>query len=150
MDFSVKIEGLDRLEQTTQRIREAVAAELAAAMYASAKKIEAEAKRSIAQGGKTGRLYKRGKNVFHRASAPGEAPATDTGLLINSIRGDLDRGGLANGVLQGNVTVGVDYGKMLEFGTQKIAPRPFLFPAFEKSKAWIVDRLNAAVRKGLS
>jgi len=41
----------------------------------------------------------------------------------------------------------VKYATMLEFGTSKMAARPFLIPALEKSKAWIADRLNRAVRK---
>jgi hypothetical protein len=38
----------------------------------------------IASGPATGRIYKRGTR-FHRASAPGEFPKTDTGVLVSSI-----------------------------------------------------------------
>jgi hypothetical protein len=36
---------------------------------------------------------------------------------------------------------------MLEFGTRNMAARPFMFPALEKSKDWIRERLQQAVRR---
>jgi HK97 gp10 family phage protein len=145
VEFSVKVEGLAKIDKATKDVREAVAREINKALYASAKKVEAEAKRSIAEGGKTGRTYTRG-GITHRASAPGEAPATDTGRLVNSITGELvkDKGGEAEVRAGGGV---VNYARALEFGTTKMAARPFLFPALEKSKGWIKGRLDAAVRK---
>lgn len=148
MELSVEVKGLDKLEGATKRIREQVAQELAKGMYVSMKRVEGEAKRSIVSGGKTGRLYQRG-NVLHRASAPGEAPASDTGRLVNSIIGDVDRTELRRGVLQGSVTARTLYAKMLEFGTIKIAARPFMHPAFEKSKRWITERMSEAVKRGM-
>jgi HK97 gp10 family phage protein len=38
------------------------------------------------------------------------------------------------------------YAKALEFGTTKMSARPFLFPAAEKNRQWITDRLAKAVR----
>jgi HK97 gp10 family phage protein len=142
MEFSVKIEGLDRIDRATREMQEAVASELKKALLASAKKVEGEAKRSIASGGKTGRIYKR-RTVTHQASAPGEAPATDTGRLINSLHSS--QSGSESVVVAGGGAV--KYAPMLEFGTRTIAARPFMFPALEKSKAWITERLAAAVRK---
>ncbi len=136
--MSFKVEGLDRIENAARRVRDEVAKELTKALYASAKKVEAEAKKSVLSGGKTGRVYTR-RTVTHRASAPGEAPASDTGRLVNSI----------NGTLAGTtaeVTASARYSRPLEFGTAKMAARPFLFPALEKSRAWIQERLNRAVR----
>jgi HK97 gp10 family phage protein len=72
---------------------------------------------------KSGRIYRRG-SVEHIASAAGEPPASNTGRLVNSIATEYDQAALA-----GRVVVGVDYGLMLEYGTQKIEPRPFLRPA---------------------
>ena len=39
--------------------------------------VEGEAKQSIQRGTKSGKLYKR-RSVVHQASAPGEAPASDS------------------------------------------------------------------------
>jgi len=143
MDFSVKVEGLDKIDAATQAVRQAVAAELNKAVYASAQKVVAEAKKSILDGNKSGRTYKR-RTVSHKASAPGEAPASDTGRLVNSLHAQAGGPGEALAIAGSS---SVKYAKMLEFGTSKIAARPFMIPALEKSKAWIADRLNRAVRK---
>lgn len=148
MEVSIHVEGLDRIERGTEAARKAISEELAKAMQASMLRVEREAKQSILNGQKSGRLYKFG-NVFHRASAPGEAPASNTGRLVNSIRGRVDTSALKQGRLEGTVSVNVSYGRPLEFGTSKMAARPFLFPALEKSKEWIRERLNKAVRDGV-
>jgi len=141
MDFSVKVEGLDKIQNATLAVQKAVEAELKKGLYASAKKVEGEAKRSITAGGKTGRIYKR-RSVTHQASAPGEAPASDTGALVNrGFRVEPEDTSLSVAVI-----VGTEYAKALEFGTTKMAARPFMFPALEKSKAWIAERLAQAVR----
>jgi HK97 gp10 family phage protein len=146
MDFSVKIEGLDALESSTQAIRDAVANQINVAVYASAQQVRTEAIKSIQDGEKTGRVYKHG-TVTHRASAPGEAPASDTGRLVNSITAYAGGNGEAFTVAgRGTVT----YAPLLEFGTSKMAPRPFMLPALEKSKAWITARLQDALRRGLA
>lgn len=78
---------------------------------------------------RTGGLYKVTGYKFHRASAPGEAPATDTGALVNS--------GYAKRARQALWRVGftTEYAAPLEYGTPKILPRPFLRPAVEQYRA---------------
>lgn len=76
----------------------------------------------------TGREYPRGGRV-HRASAPGEPPAVDTGELRASIGAEQ-----VGGVLR--VGSGLPKAAGLEFGTTTpsggtVAPRPFMRPAFE-------------------
>lgn len=144
MDFSVKIEGLDKLDKATADIQKAVAVELDKALYASAQQVVTEAKKSVLEGGKSGRVYKR-RTVIHQASAPGEAPASDTGRLVNSLHAEAGQGE-ALAIAGGSSVV---YANMLEFGTSKMAARPFMFPAFEKSKAWIMARLQDAVRRAI-
>lgn len=68
---------------------------------------------------KTGRVYKR-RGVEHQASSGGEPPASDTGRLVNSITTSYD---VQN--LTGTVGVHTAYAAFLEFGTQKLVPRPF-------------------------
>lgn len=143
MDFSFKIEGLDKITAATDAVRQEVAVQINKAAYASAQKVSAEAKKSILDGQKTGRTYKR-RTVTHQASAPGESPASDTGRLANSINSYAVGNGEAISVA-GRGTV--EYAAMLEFGTSEIAPRPFMITALEKSRAWITDRFNKAVRK---
>lgn len=145
MDFSFQIDGLDALEQQSTRVRQSVANEINKAVYASAQKVATEAKKSILDGKKSGRFY-RLRTVEHRASAAGEAPASDTGRLVNSIQSYATGNGEAITVA-GRGTV--HYAPLLEFGTARMAARPFLFPALEKSKAWIRQRLADALRRGL-
>jgi HK97 gp10 family phage protein len=146
VDFSVTIEGLDKLQTASAAIRQAVADEINKAVYASAQQVATEAKRSLQEGGKSGRIYKR-RSVTHQASAPGEAPATDTGRLVNSISAYTGGDGEAFTVAGRGTAL---YAPLLEFGTSRIQPRPFMFPALEKSKAWITARLQQALQIGLA
>ncbi len=144
MEFSFKIDGLDKIGQASARMQAEVGKEVEKALYASALRIEKEAKQSIMSGSKSGRIYKRG-TITHRASAPGEAPASDTGRLANSITSYINKiSALEAFIVAGRGTV--KYARMLEYGTAKMGARPFMFPAYEKSKAWIQERLNKAVR----
>ena len=79
----------------------------------------------------------------HRASAPGEAPASDTGNLVNQSSVELD------GALASIVRFFAKYASWLEFGTSRMAARPFIIPAVERSRQWIIDRLTEAVRRGM-
>lgn len=91
------------------------------------------------QGGpKSGKTYRRG-NVTHRASAPGQYPASDTGVLASSVRMIMPSAGSIRGEVGTNVT----YGKYLEFGTSKMAARPWLLPSFKKAKIGVEAELKA-------
>ena len=83
----------------------------------TALRIEETAKTSMA-GPKSGRMY-----GAHQASAPGESPAIDTSNLANSI------GTEAMGGASHMVYAGTEYALSLEFGSPRVAPRPFLGPA---------------------
>lgn len=144
MEFSIQITGLDRLASKSQLVAKIAAEEVNKALYVSAKQVEKEAKQSILSGDKTGHTYTRG-NVAHRASAPGEAPASDTGRLVNSINTEVSKSALESTVSAGSGAV--KYARMLEFGTTKMAARPFLFPALEKSKPFIRARFDQALSK---
>lgn len=72
---------------------------------------------------RTGRLYKRGRNAYHRASAPGELPSPDFGILRNSTNFEIFSGPGGN---YGQVGVFAEYAAALELGTERMAARPFL------------------------
>ena len=140
------MEGLERISKANDRVKAEVVKELEKALYFSAQKVQREAQDSIRKGQKSGRIYKRG-GVTHRASAPGEAPASDTGRLINSITAHINK--ISLNKLESFVVAGrgvVKYARMLEFGTAKMGARPFMLPAYLKNKTWIIERLNKAVR----
>jgi HK97 gp10 family phage protein len=89
---------------------------------------------SILKGTKSGRVYRR-RGITHQASAPGEAPAADLGRLAQSIAIKHTPG---SGVAR--VIVGSRYGRMLEQGTRRMRPRPFLGRAAARVKAEGVGR----------
>ena len=81
--------------------------------------IRSTAQRKILSGPKTGRMY--GK---HRASAPGQSPASDTGRLVQGIVVEP-----ADEPLAFDVKSLADYAGFLEYGTSRMAPRPYLEPS---------------------
>lgn len=103
---------------------------------ATAKDIQADVQVDMA-GPKSGRWYQN-----HRASAPGEAPAMDTGTLANSI--DTERESPGAWVVYTNV----DYAEYLEFGTVRMASRPAFVPAAERNAQGFTDRIADAIAGG--
>ena len=77
----------------------------------------------------------------HKSSAPGEPPASVTGFLVSNIKWFIDGDGLG-----GEVRSRAFYSKFLEFGTSKMLPRPFMFPALEKNRQKIITRIKKAVK----
>lgn len=144
-DFTVQIEGLDKIQGAFKLAPELVRQEVNKALFVSAKEVEKQAKISILSGKKTGRAYKR-RSITHQASAPGEAPASDRGRLVGSINSFPGDG--ESVVIAGNGAV--HYARLLEFGTSKMAPRPFFFPALEKSRQFIKTRLAEAISRALA
>lgn len=78
----------------------------------------------------------------HRASAPGDPPKSDTGMLQRKMDWEPKAFPAKKGDTL-SVTVGVadlDYAVMLEEGTKFMKPRPFLAPAADKeSKTMVKD-----------
>ena len=97
----------------------------------------------IQRGPKTGIIYQR-RGVSHQSSAAGEAPATDTGRLANSITFEQ--------VGPVSVTVGSDlvYAAYLEYGTTRMPkPRPVWRPAVEAMTPKFRKRLLLALGMAL-
>ena len=104
--------------------------------------IRGEAIKSIQAGAKSGIVYEKyNPRRSHRASAPGQAPASDTGNLVSKI---IVKQKTKNIV---NVESNADYSAFLEYGTSKMEPRPFMFPAFEKSKKPIINAVLNRVKQ---
>lgn len=84
----------------------------------------------------------RSGNIIHHPSFPGNAPAPDTGNLRASIHYTIEND--ANNC-KGIVGTDVEYGKHLEFGTSKMAPRPWLKPSLNKNKSFIKEKLKESL-----
>lgn len=87
--------------------------------------------------GKSGRRYKRGKDSIHIASAPGEAPADDSGNLLGSI--DL----VEVSQLEAVLGTPAEYAPPLETGTSRMAARPM----WEKTAKEALPTLERLLRK---
>lgn len=82
-------------------------------------------------GDRSGRVYKvPGTSKTYVASSPGQPPAVQLGDLRKSIKGGVEEEG---GSIVGFVGTELPKGPMLEFGTSRMAARPWLRPSFEKS-----------------
>lgn len=82
---------------------------------------EARVKVILSQPG-SGRIY--GK---HRASAPGEPPAPDTGQLRAATQADTQVREFGSDLV-GRIVANKESAHALEVGTERIAPRPFFGP----------------------
>jgi len=89
---------------------------------------------------KSGKKY---RNLPNRSSAPGEAPANQFGKLRKSATYTAYRYDyLAFGVK-------AYYGKFLEYGTEKIKPRPHVFTAGEDGRIEAINTIEQEVGKEL-
>lgn len=81
-------------------------------------------------------------------SKPGDPPNTDTGRLVQSIQFEfVEKTGKQTGIVGTNLR----YGAWLEFGTEKMAARPWLAPALSKAAkeiGAIFEKRLAEVIKG--
>jgi HK97 gp10 family phage protein len=100
----------------------------------AADKMAKEMKNSILSGAKSGRQYFI-NGARHTASAPGQPPANVTGALVKSIKVNKERN-------KSIIKIEKNYAVLLEFGTSKMRPRPFIIPAFLKTKQWIINKLK--------
>ena len=106
----------------------------------STEALREEALRLILDTPKSGRLYRRG-NVIHQASAPGEAPASDTGTLVNRMETKFNEDDVS-----GKLVANTNYAASLEFGTFKMEPRPFMRPAVANMRDVILGFFQNAIR----
>ena len=105
--------------------------------------VQREAVKSIQEGGKSGVVYQKyNPRRVHQASAAGEPPASDTGLLASNISLDIDPDGLG-----ASVDSRADYSSFLEFGTSKMAARPFMQPALEVNRKKIKANMAEELKK---
>jgi HK97 gp10 family phage protein len=101
------------------------------ALFAGGQLIEVEAARLITAGSVSGK--------GHVPSSPGEAPNNDTGVLARNIETVQVEVDLVE------VSSNAPYAAALEFGTSKIAERPYMRPAVAAKQAEVTDLVRRAV-----
>ena len=140
MAIRANVIGLAKLQRTLRKVGTANRSGVERAIAISAAEVQGDAQRSIQRGSRSGAIVTIG-GKRHQRSAPGEPPKTDTGRLAGSIFAEFSNGGL-----RADVGTDVVYGEHLELGTKNMAARPWLFPALERNKDKITDRVRKAVK----
>lgn len=110
-----------------------MANEVEKALFHAGELIQVEAQLSITRGAVSG------KN--HVPSKPGQPPNQDTGVLAGNI--ETTRAGK----LRVRVTSKAGYSSALEFGTSKMAARPFMRPARDKMRPQVEKLIADVVQK---
>ena len=147
----IKLEGLDDLFADLSKLGELSDDLLVDTINDVAMDTQNEAVRGIQRGPASGRTYdtyfwtdaqgrlRKGEpRVPHTASAPGQFPMSDTGRLASNVESILATP--AN--IQAKVGTNIVYGAYLEFGTSKMAARPWLMPSFEKAKVNVAKEVK--------
>ena len=142
MEVRIKVRNLERVLKSLNTLGKDMLPEFREVIMGGAQQIRGEAIQSIQTGSKSGIVYQKyNPKREHRASAPGESPASDTGNLVSKIivkRQNKD---------EVNVESSAHYSKFLEYGTSKMQPRPFLFPAYKKSQQKIIQAVFNRVKR---
>ena len=144
--MTFKFSGVEDATKALEQVKEDLEKDMQEVLLGGGQLIRGEAIRSIQQGSKSGKTYKRyNPTRTHKASAPGEAPASDTGNLVRNIR--VKQKSLDIVTVESRAS----YSKFLEYGTSKMQARPFLFPAFKMSQGKIMmatfNRVKAFIQK---
>ena len=144
MTVTIQLKGADKFREALSAMSDDVKAEVGKEVMAVALELRTDVIKSVQQGPASGRVYQKYKpRRVHQASAPGEAPASDTGRLANSIFFDKE------GPLTATVGSLVTYAAHLEYKPSNMGGRPFFRPAVEKMRADFDKRISAAVERAL-
>ena len=120
VDFSGLAEYQKRIKQAPEKASQA--AELS--MKTFVVKVKSDVQKSL--------------NVnFPPVSEPGTPPHKRTGHLYQSVYNKINK--LSSMVIQGVVGDNAEYAPMLEYGTSKMSPRPYIRPAVENNKNLFVN-----------
>lgn len=135
---TVTITGVSNVVEAIRAYGAEVTRGVEQAVMATALEALTDVRKAIQGPPKTGRIYRRGK-IEHRASAPGEAPATDRGALVSSTYiTKLD-------VHTAAIGSRLPYAFFLEFGTLKIEKRPSWIPAAERAAPRLEKRIARVI-----
>ena len=134
----IRIDGVDDLLADLRKLGDLSDELLVDTINDVAMDTQNEAVRGIQRGPANGRTYKRG-TVTHTASAPGQFPMSDTGRLASNVESILATP--AN--IRAKVGTNIIYGAYLEFGTSKMAARPWLQRSFRQAAEGVAKELKA-------
>lgn len=107
--------------------------EISKALFIAANNIQQSAQHSITEGSISGK--------GHIVSAPGTPPNADTHNLDRQIEAELVQ------PLKAIVSSNARYAAALEFGTSKMAPRPYMMPAAQRERPNVVALVQRAINR---
>lgn len=138
--MSVTVDGIDDLIEQIEELSSEMQDAAADVVTATGVELRADVVKRYQNGPASGRVYQKyNPRRTHQASAPGEAPMSDTGRGANSVT-------FRNPTpLSASVGSDLAYASMLEFGTRKIAPRPAWVPAVEAAREKFRKRLEKVI-----
>lgn len=137
MKINVDVSGLSELTKQLGKLAENADLAMLETMTLVVNDTRTEAVQGIQRGPATGQQRADGS----RASAPGQYPMSDTGRLANSVEAKLPTASNMTAMVGTNVI----YGRYLEFGTSRMAARPWLLPSFNKAKDGVEIKLKKAI-----
>ena len=132
----IRIDGLDKLADDLQAKAREADRNMHRALQEIAAIAQNQAESGIAGPPATGVVYGN-----HRASAPGEYPARDTGGL--KVRAEPRSNGAALVATPGKQA------RALEHGTRNMAPRPFMRRSLDETQDEAEDRIRRAIDRTL-
>lgn len=142
MTVTIRLEGSEQLQRELRRLSDDLREEAGNVVLATAVEMRADIVKSIQSGQASGRTYRKSNPTrTHTASAPGQPPMTDTGRLANSITFD------RIGDLTATVGSELIYASWLEYGTSRMASRPFFRPAVERMRPVYIGKLEDIIRR---
>lgn len=131
--------GITGLKAHTNRLKklssQMVVKEVGKALFIAGERIQVDAQISITAGSVSGKQ--------HVPSKPGEPPSNDTGVLANNIST------VSVAPLIVEVSSRAPYASALEFGTSKMAARPYMKPARDKNVKFVQQVVQKAVNNAI-
>ena len=145
MALTVRVRNMSSLQAKVKRLDWGMQASVIVALRGLAGPIEQDIKSSIRKlkSGPVVTRYRPNRKV--KISIPGEVPADDTGMLLNSVEVDVDP-------TQFNMTLSASapHARHLEYGTRWMLPRPFLRPALTRWRERIITAIQNAIKERIN
>ena len=143
----IKVSGIPQTLKALESIGVDVERAIKNGVFVTAQGVRNTAIKSIqaqSQGRQVTRYSQGGREYAHTASAPGDAPNTDTGALVKSIAVEPQQP-----ELEMFIGSGLEYAPYLEYGTKRMQPRPWLQPALDINKATLTDNITKQIQKAI-
>jgi len=147
--LKMRLRGMEELLGNLARLDQNVQKDIDDAVNATGLELRADIIRRYNRGPASGRVYEKYlPRRTHQASAPGQAPMTDTGRLANATT--FSKLGSARVRVENRVK----YARALEYGNTdgkgNIAPRPAWRPAIKKMRPIFRKRMERVLAEAVS